>query len=38
MNYISMEIHFDMSKIDYPNDFWKKLKTLFYKTDESQIM
>jgi hypothetical protein len=36
--YISWEIHFHTSGIDCPHEVWKKLKSLFDKVDESQVM
>ena len=36
--YISQDIHFHISGIDYPHAIWKKLKSLFDKVDESQVM
>lgn len=36
--YISHEIRFHTSQIGYPHEVWKKLKSLFYKVDESQVM
>jgi len=35
ITYISREIFFHTSGINYPNQVWKKLKTLFNKNDES---
>jgi len=36
--YISREIQFHTSGIDYLNEVWKKLKKLFNKVDESYVM
>jgi hypothetical protein len=37
-NYISREIHFHLSGINYPHQVWKKLKLLFDQVDGSHIM
>ena len=36
--YISHEIRFRTSGIDFPHELWKKLKSLFDKVDESWVM
>jgi hypothetical protein len=36
--YISQEIHIHTSGIDFPHEVWKKLKSLFDKVDESEVM
>ena len=36
--YISREIRFHSSRIDYPYEIWKKLKSLFDKVNESQVI
>ena len=36
--YTSQDIHFHSSKKDWPHAIWKKLTSLFYKFDESQVM
>lgn len=36
--YISHEILFHKSGINYPHSVWKKLKSLFDKVNESQVM
>jgi hypothetical protein len=35
MTYISREIYFHISRVDYLEFFWKKLKKLFNKVDGS---
>jgi hypothetical protein len=36
--YISWEIHFDISGIDIPPQFWEKLKSLLNRVDEIHVM
>ena len=36
--YISQDIHFHISGIDFPPQVWEKLNSLFDKVDESHIM
>ena len=36
--YISCDIRFHTSGIDYPHEVWKKLKSLFDKVVESRVM
>jgi hypothetical protein len=36
--YILWEIRFHMNGINYPHQFWKKLKLLFDKVNKSHIM
>jgi hypothetical protein len=36
--YISREIRFHTTGIDFPHEVWKKLKSLFDKVDEIQVM
>jgi hypothetical protein len=38
MTYISWEIWFHLSGIDFPHQVWKKLKSLFDRVDESHVM
>jgi len=38
MTYISRDIHFHTSMVNYPNVVWKKLMTLFDKTNENWVM
>jgi hypothetical protein len=38
MTYISRDVHFHTIMIVYPNQVWKKLKTLVNKVDKSQVM
>ena len=38
MTYISLEIWFHTSAIDFPHEFWEKLKSLSHKVDESSVM
>jgi hypothetical protein len=38
LTYIYREIHFHTSEINLLNQVWKKLKTMFDKIDESQVM
>jgi hypothetical protein len=36
--YISQEIHFHLSVINWPHQFWKKLNSLFDRINESHFM
>ena len=38
MTYISRDINFHTSRIDYPHVVWSKLNSFFYKVKESQVM
>ena len=38
MTYISQEIHFQLSGINYPHKLLKKLNSLFDQVDESHVM
>ena len=38
MTYISRDINFHTSRIDYPHVVWSKLNSFFYKVKEIQVM
>jgi len=38
MTYISREIQFHISGIDFPHQFWRNLNSLFDRVDESHVM
>jgi len=38
MTYILREIHFHISRINCPHDFWINLKGMFDKVNEIQVM